>query len=136
MKGSLNKSRRALLIGGIVVAVAAAAAFLWLRHGCTPERCGPAVGAALRELVVQQEVHQAQHGAFAVSLDSLLVSVEPPVRIEMMYADARGWVARGKHDDLEGLSCAVWMGVVPFRPFTQRRVVAKEPGQVYCDFPI
>ena len=128
-------STRKLLIGaGVVVALIALVSML-LRPRCTPETCGPAVGAEVRDLIALQEVHRVQHGAYATSFEELGFSPLPPVAIELLHADTAGWIARGTRPELEGMSCVAWQGVVPERPRTGLGRIAEEAGRSYCDFP-
>ena len=127
-------TRRALSAVAILV-VFAIAGMLWFRGGCTPETCGPLVGSEMRNLVARQETYRAQHGAFATTLDELGATPAPPVRLELVHTDSEGWIARGTHDQLEGLGCVAWMGTIPTLPATPRGARAEEEGRVYCDFP-
>ena len=132
----MTRRTRHILTAVAGLAILAIAGMIWFRPRCQPETCGYYVGSEIRNLIAWQESHRAEHGVYATSYAELGVEPPaPPVRIEFAHADTAGWVARGTHDELEGMSCVAWMGTVPSVPVTdQFGDVAREPGRSYCDF--
>lgn len=133
-------TRRTMHIVAVVagLGVLAVAGMFWFRPRCTPETCGFHVGNAIRELMTRQEMHHAEHGAYATSFEELGPFPLEPAVIELIYTSPAGWVARGTHPELEGMSCIAWMGTVPSVPPTDRWGLRadREERQLACDFPI
>jgi hypothetical protein len=113
-----------------------AAATLMVRAAkrCYPETCGYEIGSLMRDVIARQEIHRAQHGEYALSLDELGIAQPADVTIELLQAADDAWIARGRHDAFEG-SCVAWAGAVSSPPSTDYGRVADQPTALYCDFP-
>jgi hypothetical protein len=133
----MTRRTRHILAAIAGLAVLAAAGMYWFRPRCLPETCGHYVSSEIRNLMTWQETYYAQHGEYATSYEALGQSPRAPVVVEFVHATPEGWVARGTHPALEGMSCVAWMGTVPSVPATDRWGVRadQDPRHFACDFP-
>jgi hypothetical protein len=70
--------------------------------------------SAMRNSVVAQEMHYAQHGGYTQTADSLQVEMPAGARFRVLSADARGWRGVGWFT-ATGYSCGMIIGGVPPR---------------------
>ncbi|HEY3287218.1 MAG TPA: hypothetical protein VGJ96_08875 [Gemmatimonadaceae bacterium] len=99
--------------------------------------------SALRNLVVAEEKHWAEHGTYTT--DGSLLGLYPPPKgtrpafaPQVIFAGSRGWSGIVVHRRL-GKSCVIYVGSpdeLPFVPRTEReRVVASREGEPACERP-
>lgn len=69
---------------------------------------------AMRNAVVAQEMHYAEHSSYTTRADSLNVEMPPATRLAIISADARGWSGVGVQA-ATGFSCGMFVGVSPPR---------------------
>jgi hypothetical protein len=92
---------------------------------------------ALRSAVVAQARYRVVAGTYADAADRLQLPPTPGVRLEILHADATGWLARATHQDRPGRSCVVFAGSLDGRepPRTDHdREMAGEAGIPLCDW--
>lgn len=70
--------------------------------------------SAMRNSVVAQEMHYAQHGGYTTAADSLPMEMPVGTRFRILTADARGWRGVGWFT-ATGYSCGMIIGGVPPR---------------------
>ena len=93
-----------------------------------------AVRATLRNLQTAQEVHYLDEMTYASSLSSLSMfsGSGSQVTVEIVYADARGWVAVGRHARAPGRSCTIVVGAAEALA-TDHDGRVGVAGEVVCD---
>ncbi|MBX3132201.1 MAG: hypothetical protein KF689_02285 [Gemmatimonadaceae bacterium] len=70
--------------------------------------------AAMRNAVVAQEVHYAQHARYTMRTDSLMLEMPPGATLRIIEADARSWRGVGTVA-ATGYSCGLYIGIAPPR---------------------
>ena len=93
--------------------------------------------STLRAAVAAQARYRVVTGGYADAAHRLALPPTPGVRIEILYADAAGWLARATHQARPGRSCVVFAGSLGDRepPRTDHdREMAGEAGIPLCDW--
>lgn len=99
--------------------------------------------AALRNLVVAEEKHWADHGTYTTDASALGLYPAPkgtraPLLPQIIFAGSRGWSGIVVHRRMNK-SCVIYVGSpdeLPFVPRTEReRVVASREGEPTCERP-
>ncbi len=101
-----------------------------------PPNASQSVLLSLRSLARAEEHYFESHMRYASHVDSLKVTAEPGVTLEVISATARGWSARGSWDKSPGKTCVVYFGTTsdvkpPITEFEGRR--PKREGEPVCD---
>src|SRR5262249_2697731 len=97
--------------------------------------------ASLRNLIVSQENFYSTHNVYGKILslnDTLLVQIQPrpDVTLTLTYVTRNAWTARATHPALPGLSCVIYVGVIPPSRTLKTRDQGSTPsedGAVACD---
>jgi len=98
---------------------------------------------ALRNLVVAEEKHWAEHGTYTTDPSALGLypapkGTRPAFFPQVIFAGSRGWSGIVVHRRL-GKSCVIYVGSpdeLPFVPRTERdRIVASNQGEPACERP-
>lgn len=99
--------------------------------------------SALRNLVVAEERHWADHGTYTTDLSALGLyaapkGIRPPFLPQVILAGSRGWSGIVVHRRMSK-SCVIYVGSpdeLPFIPRTERdRLVASNQGDMVCERP-
>ncbi len=77
---------------------------------------------AMRNAVVAQEMHYAEHGTYTSRTDSLSVEMPLGTRLAIISADARSWSGIGVQAST-GFSCGMFIGVSPPRGWGEGRTL-------------
>lgn len=99
--------------------------------------------SALRNLVVAEEKHWAEHGTYTTDLSALGLypapaGTRPAFLAQVIFAGGRGWSGIVVHRRVNK-SCVIYVGSpdeLPFIPRTERdRLVASNQGEPMCERP-